>query len=53
MRDLAKALSYRAPSNLKTLEEVEGKKPNGHREIALNFITPHPSGASTARTATT
>ena len=25
----------------KTLEEVEGKKPNGNREIALNFITPH------------
>ena len=27
--------------HLKTLEEVEGKKPNGNREIALNFITPH------------
>jgi nitrate reductase alpha subunit len=34
-------VSYRPPVHLKTLEEVEGKKPNGNREIALNFITPH------------
>jgi len=34
-------VSYRPPVDLKTLAEVQGKKPNGHREIALNFITPH------------
>ncbi len=33
--------SYRPPVDLKTLPEVEGRKPNGHPEIALNFITPH------------
>ena len=33
--------SYRPPVDLKTLYEVQGKKPNGHKEIALNFITPH------------
>lgn len=33
--------SYRPPVDLKTLAEVEGRKPNGHKEIALNFITPH------------
>ena len=26
---------------LKTLVEVQGKKSNGNKEIALNFITPH------------
>jgi len=42
MRDFGEGfVSYRPPVHLKTLEEVEGKKPNGHREIALNFITPH------------
>ncbi len=34
-------VSYRPPVDLKTLPEVEGRKPNGHPEIALNFITPH------------
>ncbi|MBV8618743.1 MAG: nitrate reductase subunit alpha, partial [Curvibacter sp.] len=34
-------VSYRPPVDLKTLDEVQGRKPNGHREIALNFITPH------------
>ncbi len=33
--------SYRPPVDLKTLDEVQGRKPNGHPEIALNFITPH------------
>jgi nitrate reductase alpha subunit len=33
--------SYRPPVDLKTLGEVHGVKPNGEREIALNFITPH------------
>jgi nitrate reductase alpha subunit len=46
-------VSYRPPVHLKALHEVEGKKPNGNREIALNFITPHQKWASTARTATT
>ncbi len=42
MRDFGEGLvSYRPPVHLKTLHEVEGKKPNGHPEIALNFITPH------------
>ena len=33
--------AYRPPVDLKTLGEVQGRKPNGHTEIALNFITPH------------
>ncbi len=33
--------SYRPPVDLKTLPAVQGLKPNGHTEIALNFITPH------------
>ena len=33
--------SYRPPVDLKALVEVQGVKPNGHKEIALNFITPH------------
>ena len=42
MRDFGEGfVSYRPPVHLKTLEEVEGRKPNGHKEIALNFITPH------------
>ena len=42
MRDFGEGfVSYRPPVHLKTLEEVEGKKPNGNKEIQLNFITPH------------
>lgn len=42
MRDFGEGfVSYRPPVHLKTLHEVEGKKPNGNPEIALNFITPH------------
>ncbi|WP_353233832.1 nitrate reductase subunit alpha [Diaphorobacter ruginosibacter] len=42
MRDFGEGFaSYRPPVHLKTLHEVEGKKPNGNPEIALNFITPH------------
>ncbi|GAA3996801.1 nitrate reductase subunit alpha [Comamonas faecalis] len=42
MRDFGEGfVSYRPPVNLKALHEVEGKKPNGHPELALNFITPH------------
>ncbi|WP_319239482.1 nitrate reductase subunit alpha [uncultured Propionivibrio sp.] len=33
--------SYRPPVDLKTTAEIQGIKPNGHPEIALNFITPH------------
>ncbi|QPF74025.1 nitrate reductase subunit alpha [Roseateles sp. DAIF2] len=33
--------SYRPPVDLKALAEVHGLKSNGHKEIALNFITPH------------
>ncbi|WP_263768555.1 nitrate reductase subunit alpha [Propionivibrio soli] len=33
--------SYRPPVDLKTTAEVQGIKPNGNPEIALNFITPH------------
>ncbi|WP_290905022.1 nitrate reductase subunit alpha [Aquabacterium sp.] len=32
---------YRPPVDLKTLDDIAGRKPNGHQEIALNFITPH------------
>lgn len=33
--------SYRPPVDMKALVDVHGVKPNGHKEIALNFITPH------------
>lgn len=33
--------SYRPPVDLKATAEVQGRQPNGHPEIALNFITPH------------
>ncbi len=33
--------SYRPPADLKATLGMAGKKPNGHPEIALNFITPH------------
>jgi nitrate reductase alpha subunit len=33
--------SYRPPVDLKTTAGMHGMKPNGHPEIALNFITPH------------
>jgi len=42
MRDFGEGFtSYRSPVNLKALQAVEGVKPNGNPEIALNFITPH------------
>nr|MBP6614309.1 nitrate reductase subunit alpha [Aquabacterium sp.] len=34
-------VSYRPPVDLKTLHEVQDRKSNGNKEIALNFITPH------------
>jgi nitrate reductase alpha subunit len=33
--------SYRPPVDLKTTAGIQNIKPNGHKEIALNFITPH------------
>jgi nitrate reductase alpha subunit len=32
---------YRPPVDLKTTAGIQGIKPNGNKEIALNFITPH------------
>ncbi|WP_347254123.1 nitrate reductase subunit alpha [Leminorella grimontii] len=34
-------LAYRPPIDTKAVEPVLGKKPNGHKEKALNFLTPH------------
>jgi nitrate reductase alpha subunit len=33
--------SYRPPVDLKTTAGIHRIKPNGNKEIALNFITPH------------
>ncbi|MEZ5665334.1 MAG: nitrate reductase subunit alpha [Burkholderiaceae bacterium] len=33
--------SYRPPVDLKTVDEMIDRKPNGNKEIQLNFITPH------------
>ncbi len=33
--------SYRPPVDLKTIDVVQGLKPNGEKEVVLNFITPH------------
>jgi nitrate reductase alpha subunit len=33
--------SYRPPVDLKTIDAVQGLKPNGEKEVVLNFITPH------------
>jgi nitrate reductase alpha subunit len=33
--------TYRPPVDLKTTGEIQNIKPNGNREIVLNFITPH------------
>ena len=34
-------VSYRPPVDMKTVLPIKGMKPNGNREIVLNFITPH------------
>ncbi|MFC3149172.1 nitrate reductase subunit alpha [Piscinibacterium candidicorallinum] len=34
-------VSYRPPVDLQTIDTVKDKKPNGNKEIVLNFITPH------------
>lgn len=33
--------SYRPPVDLKTVDDMIDRKPNGNKEISLNFITPH------------
>jgi nitrate reductase alpha subunit len=33
--------AYRPPVDMKTIEPIIGKRPNGNKEIVLNFITPH------------
>ncbi len=33
--------TYRPPVDMKTVEPIIGKKPNGNKEVVLNFITPH------------
>jgi nitrate reductase / nitrite oxidoreductase, alpha subunit len=42
MRDFGETLvSYKPPVNLKTTQPMLGKKPNGNKELVLNWITPH------------
>ena len=42
MRAFGEALCvYRPPVDLRAVHPVKGMKPNGEREIVLNFITPH------------
>jgi nitrate reductase alpha subunit len=42
MRDFGEGfVSYRPPVDLKTMSGIESIKPNGNKEIVLNFITPH------------
>ncbi|MCW3173915.1 nitrate reductase subunit alpha [Shewanella subflava] len=42
MRDFGETfVSYKPPVNLKTTQPMLGKKPNGNKEIVLNWITPH------------
>jgi nitrate reductase alpha subunit len=42
MRDFGEGLmGYRPPVDTKTIKPIMGKKPNGNKEIVLNWITPH------------
>ncbi|MGH8112148.1 MAG: nitrate reductase subunit alpha [Rhodanobacteraceae bacterium] len=42
MRDYGEALAvYRPPIDTRTVHPMLGKKPNGHKEIMLAFVTPH------------
>ena len=34
-------VTWKPPVDLKTISGAIGRKPNGHKEIVLNFITPH------------
>ena len=42
MRDFGEGfMGYRPPVDTKTIKPIHGKKPNGNKEIVLNWITPH------------
>ena len=42
MRAFGEALSlYRPPVDMKTVQPLIGRNPNGNKEVVLNFITPH------------
>ena len=42
MRDFGEGfMGYRPPIDTRTIKPIAGKKPNGHKEIVLNWITPH------------
>ncbi|MCK9503196.1 MAG: nitrate reductase subunit alpha [Porticoccaceae bacterium] len=42
MRDFGETMvSYKPPVNLKTTAPMLNKKPNGNKELVLNWITPH------------
>ena len=42
MRDFGETMCvYKPPINLKTTAPIQDKKPNGNKEVALNWITPH------------
>lgn len=42
MRDFGETQClYKPPINTKTVKPLLGKKPNGHKELVLNWITPH------------
>ena len=42
MRDFGENMvGYKPPINTKTTQEIMNKKPNGNKEILLNWITPH------------
>lgn len=42
MRDFGETMClYKPPINLKTVKPIMNKRPNGNKEIALNWITPH------------
>jgi nitrate reductase alpha subunit len=42
MRDFGEGfMGYRPPVDTKTIKPIIGKKPNGQKEIVLNWITPH------------
>ncbi len=42
MRDFGETMCvYKPPVNMKTVQPMLGKKPNGNTELVLNWITPH------------
>ncbi len=42
MRGFGESLNtYRPPIDMRTVDQIKGVKPNGNKEIVLNFITPH------------